>query len=69
MEKGKMVVCDAPPRVQPSRIAMASPSWVPPSAGWAKLNTDDNFVAAIGAAGGGMILRDDRGDIIFSACR
>ena len=41
----------------------------PPSAGWAKLNTDGSFVAATGAAGGGMILRDDRGDIIFNACR
>ena len=35
----------------------------PPSAGWAKLNTYDSFVAATGAAGGGMILRDDRGDM------
>ena len=69
MEKGKMVVRDGPPRVQPCRIATARPSWAPPSAGWAKLNTDGSFVAATGAAGGGMILRDDGGDIIYSTCR
>ena len=41
----------------------------PPSRGWAKLNTDGSFVAPTGAAEGGMVLRDDRGDITYSACR
>ncbi|KAI4979616.1 hypothetical protein ZWY2020_016369 [Hordeum vulgare] len=41
----------------------------PPTTGWAKLNTNDSFIAATGATGGGMVLRDDRGDIIFSTCR
>lgn len=35
----------------------------------AKLNTDGSHVPPTGEAGGGMILRDERGDIIYTACR
>ena len=45
------------------------PKWVLPPAGWTKLNVDGSYVPATGAAGGGMVLRSDRGGIIFTACR
>lgn len=69
LEKGKMVVTSTQPSVRPSPVAKVRPRWTPPSRGWAKLNPDGSFVAPTGAAGGGMVLRDDRGDIIYSACR
>ena len=43
--------------------------WTPPESGWTKLNTDGSFIPSTGMAGGGMILRDAHGDIIYSACR
>jgi ribonuclease HI len=42
--------------------------WLIPSPGWVKLNCDGSFKEADGTAGGGMILRDDLGQVIFSAC-
>jgi ribonuclease HI len=43
--------------------------WCPPSPGWVKLTVDGSYKVDDGSAGTGMILRDDSGQIIFSACR
>ncbi|XBH62951.1 hypothetical protein VPH35_117042 [Triticum aestivum] len=67
--KGKMVVVASPPAARVISGAKMQPRWVPPDTGWTKLNTDGSFITSTGAAGGGMILRDDRGEIIYSACR
>ena len=53
--------------VQPV-IHMPKPNWAKPKQGWTKLNTDGAFVSC-DDAGAGMILRDESGKIIFSACR
>jgi ribonuclease HI len=42
--------------------------WSAPKSGWVKLSTD-GFFADDGTAGAGMVLRDDKGAIIFSSCR
>jgi hypothetical protein len=44
------------------------PKWTPPSANIAKLNVDGAF-AGKGHAGCGMILRDQKGDVIYATCR
>jgi hypothetical protein len=43
--------------------------WVKPPVGWVKLSIDGSFGTKKGTIGCGMILRDDQGNIIFSACR
>lgn len=42
--------------------------WCPPMAGWVKPSTGGSFVED-GTAGAGMVPRDDKGSIIYSACR
>lgn len=69
MEKGKMVV-RGPQQRPPTRAAPKEDRrWIPPGRATTKLNTDGSFDPATGSAGGGMILRDERGNIIFTACR
>ncbi|KAM0891479.1 hypothetical protein ACQ4PT_026378 [Festuca glaucescens] len=53
------------------RIAEEMPRqrWARPPMGWVKLNVDGSFDAESRTGGVGMILRDDSGEIIFSACR
>ncbi|XBI99227.1 hypothetical protein VPH35_019342 [Triticum aestivum] len=65
--KGKMscLLIAKPPRVCTTEPEL---KWDPPKRGWAKLNTDGSYDAG-GSAGSGMILRDEVGGIIFSACR
>jgi ribonuclease HI len=41
--------------------------WKPPSQGEAKLNVDGAFTST--GAGAGMVLRDAKGEVIFTACR
>ena len=67
--KGKMTVSLPPIINRPPKAAKEERSWTAPASGCTKLNTDGSFIAATGAAGGGMILRDDRGEIIYTACR
>jgi ribonuclease HI len=43
--------------------------WDAPPLGLVKLNIDGSFKLEDGTAGTGMVLRDHKGDIIFSACR
>jgi ribonuclease HI len=43
--------------------------WLISSPGWVKLNCDGSFKHEDGTAGAGMILCDDTGRVIFSACR
>lgn len=43
-------------------------AWKPSHPGWVKLNTDGAFSLG-GGAGAGMILRNNVGTVIFSACR
>ncbi|KAI5016767.1 hypothetical protein ZWY2020_006618 [Hordeum vulgare] len=48
-------------------VSKVMPRWMPAKSGWTKLNTDGSFIASTCAARGGMILRDDRGLIIYIA--
>jgi ribonuclease HI len=43
--------------------------WSKPAAGWVKLNCDGSYRIEDGSAGAGMLLRDEHGQVIFSACR
>uniref|UniRef100_A0ACD5WX57 Uncharacterized protein n=1 Tax=Avena sativa TaxID=4498 RepID=A0ACD5WX57_AVESA len=43
--------------------------WSPLPVGWTKLNVDGSFHPESRIGGLGMVLRDDRGNIIFSSCR
>lgn len=43
--------------------------WSKPSPGWSKLNVDGSWMANGATGGAGMILRDDQGAVIFTACR
>ncbi|XBI67645.1 hypothetical protein VPH35_046956 [Triticum aestivum] len=54
--------------IRPLMDKSADPKWAAPSSGFVKLNTDGSF-AEDGSAGAGMVLRDERGAIIFSSCR
>ena len=48
--------------------AGVQPRWCPQKGGWVKLNSDGAF-ADNGRADAGMVLRDEKSSIIFSACR
>ena len=54
--------------LQTAAVKAKLPRWEKPKQGWTKLNTDGAFVSCEDA-GAGMILRDESGGIIFSACR
>jgi ribonuclease HI len=43
--------------------------WTKPPLGWAKLNVDGSWSEDADIGGIGMVLRDDAGEIIFTACR
>jgi len=67
--KGKSPVVYEKPMPSGSVITVSEEiRWKPPELGWNKLSTDGSFDSS-GNAGAGMILRDHRGIIIFSACR
>jgi ribonuclease HI len=68
--KGKSVALEAAAvRAPHSKQKQPAKPWCPPPPGWAKLSIDGSFKEIDGMAGAGMILRDDKGQIIFSACR
>ena len=69
MEKGKMVVLGPQQRSAARAAPKEDRRWIPPGRASTKLNTDGSYVPATGASGGGMILRDDLGQIIFTTCR
>jgi ribonuclease HI len=43
--------------------------WSKPAPGWSKLNVDGSWMADANSGGIGMILQDDQGVVIFSACQ
>ena len=67
--KGKSVVSCDNFAAQPHAIIKENgPKWSAPKSGWVKLSTDGSY-GDDGSAGSGMVLRDDKGAIIFSSCR
>ena len=68
--KGKVVLSYAPVVKCTYEISDGThpTKWSPPPAGWVKLNTDGSWTED-GKAGAGMVLRDDRDNIIYSSCR
>lgn len=67
--KGKELVFDfkAAPSVKP-KAPTDLKNWEKPPPGWVKLNVDGSFQHLVGLAGAGMLLRDEAGQIVFSAC-
>lgn len=55
--------CISCPKVPPDK------RWEKPSAGWVKLNCDGSVKVEDGSAEAGMVLRDEYGNIVLSACR
>jgi ribonuclease HI len=69
--KGKQAIGGSNPSlsIAPTAHVTKSGSWAKPMEGWVKLNCDGSFSGKDGAAGTGMILRDETGSTIVSACR
>jgi hypothetical protein len=51
------------------RLSNTLDQWIPPPAGWAKLNTDAGFCPNSGAASMGVIVRDMAGKVLISSWR
>ena len=60
--------CVTQPRCS-SRMIIRQIKWEKPNTGWVKLNTDGFADIAAGTAGGGGLIRDDRGSWIMSFTR
>jgi ribonuclease HI len=69
--KGKQPLLFPDSQARPIPIKEHAPDvpWVKPPTGWVKLTIDGSFRAEDGTAGIGMVLRDDTGEVIFSACQ
>jgi ribonuclease HI len=69
--KGKQPLIYSTPQMRSVSIRKELPAipWVKPLAGWVKLTIDGSFRSEDGTAGTGMVLRDETGQVIFSACR
>jgi hypothetical protein len=65
--KGKLPIVTALPTSTVDRQAIPAKPWLKPNVGSVKLTIDGSFKDGVGGAG--MILRDDTGVIIFSACK
>jgi hypothetical protein len=61
-DNGKEMVTD--PKLSPGPTA-----WVCPPDDWIKINVDGSFVEQTGEAGVGVIARNSKGEVIFSAWR
>ena len=69
VSKGKsFVTYDNPSNWSTAFTRETGPKWSAPKAGWVKLSSDGSY-AKDGSAGAVMVLRDDKGEIIFSSCR
>ena len=71
-DKGKMTIQQEgaeQPISHVREVTRTTRKWNPPPANWTKLNVDGSFSHEDGRAGTGMVLRDQEGAIIFSACR
>ncbi|KAL0005698.1 hypothetical protein SO802_013259 [Lithocarpus litseifolius] len=62
------VQCITQPKCN-NRMAIRQVRWEKPSTGWVKLNTDGFVNASSGSAGGGGLIRDDRGNWIMGFTR
>lgn len=68
--KGKEVHADSNAMNEASKLTEISQrSWVPPREGWIKVNVDGSFVEQTGGAGVGVIARDHKGVVLFTAWR
>ncbi|KAE8776224.1 autophagy-related protein 7 [Hordeum vulgare] len=68
MVKGKSPVMELLPPKPPSMSTVAK-KWSAPEANMVGLSTDGSFKLDDGTAGSGMILRDNKGDVIFASYR
>ncbi|KAM0886716.1 hypothetical protein ACQ4PT_029504 [Festuca glaucescens] len=55
-------------KMMPRKQADALKKWSKPPPGWIKLNVDGSWEIAEHRGGTGMVLRDEEGSIIFTAC-
>ena len=67
--RGKGVLNGPAPAVVSHITHATTNSWERSPAGMLKLNIDGSYSESTGAAGAGMILRDEHGRIVFSSCR
>uniref|UniRef100_A0A453PIE7 RNase H type-1 domain-containing protein n=1 Tax=Aegilops tauschii subsp. strangulata TaxID=200361 RepID=A0A453PIE7_AEGTS len=65
---GKSIITYDTGTNRPHAFITTVPTWRAPIVGWVNLCTDGSF-ADDGSPGAGMVLRDDKGAIIFSSCR
>ncbi|KAE8782860.1 retrotransposon unclassified [Hordeum vulgare] len=68
MVKGKSPVMELTPP-KPSSMSTVAKKWPAPGANMVGLSTDGSFNLDDGTAGSGMILRDNKGDVIFASYR
>ena len=57
------------PVIEKTRSSSSCLPWPAPPPGWVALSVDGSYCAEDGAAGSGMVLRDDKGGVIFAAYR
>jgi ribonuclease HI len=68
--KGKSIVVEAGPILKPPSVKKGpNKPWSKPPTGWIKLSIDGSFRMEDRMAGLGMVLRDEEGLPIFSACQ
>jgi ribonuclease HI len=67
--KGKQPMLESMYQSSPCPKEPPDKRWTKPPAGWVKLNCDGSVKVEDESAGAGMVLRDENGDTIFSACR
>ena len=53
----------------PARLTQKLIRWERPAAGWLKLNTDGSASETLGVAGGGGVVRDERGNWVIGSAR
>ena len=63
MQAMEFMLCITQPKCS-NRMAIRQVQWEKPSTRWVKLNIDGSANVSAGVAGGGGLIRDDRGDWI-----
>lgn len=54
-------------RKQASRSSTENAKWSPPPMGWVKINSDASFCISSGKASAGIVIRDDRGQVLLTS--